>query len=371
VHGKVTKQYRSIRRKQKRKVAREVEEGIRLFETGSLLQGILVLRRTAEGCRWLKAHWAAVRDRLARYGLMTELDLNFLLKLYGKFGVNVTTCTFQVDPEVAELVYLARGTWPTPTAIGPEVLRVPPAPLLQHYQALWPTPQAHRDELLWRIDAAIAELDARIAELEADEEAELEDESLDAMMITDAKEADLCLRYTREADTALEKALKTFWALQERKAATADPEAATAEDVPDSVAEDESPPPEAPSEAPAAETAPDDPSTWPEDLRQMIAGTVEGLVEITQSLAPDEAWDYVQQSVATLPPGPIREAVLAAAQARFPKEPGDVSQSMKQQGGYVASPGYHAAVLAGLREIQRGMAAMAPSELLAEPALQH
>jgi hypothetical protein len=366
VRGKLEKQYRSIRRKQKRKVARQVEEGIRLFEKGCPVQAILVLRRSAEGCRWLLAHWVALRERLARFGLMTEVDLNALLKLLGQFAVSRDTASFSVTSQVAELHYLALGTWPTKAAFGPYTLRETPAALLQQYQALWPTPQAHRDELLRRIDAGIAELDARIAELDTDEAAEREDETLDAMMISDAKEADLCLRYTKEADTALEKALNTFWALQERDAAGGAPtaDAESAEDAAASVAEAESPPPE-------VQAVPAAPSALPEDLAQEVAATGESLVAMTAGLAPEAAWDSVPQSLATLPPDELHEAARVAAQARSQKEPGprlDVSsKSDMQQEGYVASPGNHSAVLAGLREMQRRMAAMGSAESPADP----
>jgi hypothetical protein len=377
LHGTLTQQQRSIRRRHKRKVAREVEDGIRLFETGCPVRALLVLRRTAAGCRWLKSHWVAVRDRLARYGLMTELDLKALLKLSGKFAIVRGCATFTLTPEVCELSYLAAGTWPTPAPFNLVSIRELPAAIVQQYKTLWPTPRAHAEELLRRIDAGMAALDAQIAELDADEEAELEDEALDALTIADAKEADLHLRYAKEADTALTKALDAFWVLKEREApgeaATADTEDVAAADE-SAAAEEESPPPEAPSAAPVGAAVSAALSALPEEFHQEAAETIETLVEITAGLAPQEAWDFAQQSLATLRPGVLREALFAVAQARFRKEPGarvDMSVNDVQKKGYVATSGYHAALLAGLREMERCRPAMRPGESPADPALQH
>jgi hypothetical protein len=328
-----------------------------------------VLRRTAEGCRWLKSHWVAVRDRLARYGIMTEVDLNALLKLLGKFAVANGTASFSITPQVCELAYLAVGTWSTQAPFGLLALRELPAAIRQQYQAQWPTPQAHAEELLRGIEAGMAELDARIAEFEADEEAEQEDQELDALTIADAKEADLHLRYAKEADTALTKALDAFWALKEREApgesATADTAdvAAAAESA---AAEDESPPPE-------AEAVPPTPHGWSARIDREVAESVDALITITEGLAPAEAWGFVQQALATLPSGAVREAAIAVAEARFRNEPGarvDMSVTARDQGSYVVSSGYHSAVLAGLREIQRSMTAMTPAESPADPPLQ-
>jgi hypothetical protein len=332
-----------------------------------------VLRRSAAGCRWLKTHWVALRERLARYGIMTEVDVNSLLHLDGTFACEGDSATFSIAPQVCETVYLAAGTWPTKAPFGQTWLREVPAAVMEQYKAQWPTPQAHRDELLRRIDDGIAELDARIAELEADEEAEVEDEALDAMVLCDPKEADLHLRYAKEADTALTKALNAFWALQEREAAG---EAATA-DAADVAAADESaaaasPPPEGQSGAPTAEAVPDSSPALPESVDQEVAEAVESLVAITAGLAPEEAWDFVQKSLAVLPAGEVREATLAAA--RFRNDPGARivgSQAEANQGSYVPSSGYHPAVLAGLREVARGLGVMAPSGSLADPPVQH
>src|SRR5262249_26456418 len=72
---------------------------------------------------------------------------------------------------------------------------------------------------------------------DAREEAEQEERSAQAMMIADPAEADRWLRYTKDADTLLSRALKEFFALKDREAAEAE-ENACAE-------ADESPPDEA------------------------------------------------------------------------------------------------------------------------------
>src|SRR5262249_26478173 len=155
------------------------------------------------------------------------------------------------------------------------------------------------------------------AALAADDEAELEDETLEALMIADAKEADLHLRYAKEADTALEKALKLFWALQEREAAAVAPTADAEEAAAEPVAADESPPPEAQAETPAEEAVAAALRAVPEEFRPEVSETIETLVELTAELAPEAAWDFAQQSLATLPPGVLREALLAVAEGRF------------------------------------------------------
>jgi hypothetical protein len=372
-HGKLTKQQRAIRRRHKRKVAREVEEGIRLFETGCPVRALLVLRRSAAGCRWLKTHWVALRDRLARYGLMTELDLQALLKLFGKFAIARGCDTYTLTPEVCELAYLAVGTWPTQAPFGLVSARELAPAIVQQYQAQWPTPQAHTEELLRRIDAGMAELEARIAALAADDEAELEDETLEALMIADAKEADLHLRYAKEADTALEKALKLFWALQEREAAAVAPTADAEEAAAEPVAADESPPPEAQAETPAHEAVAAALGAVPEEFHHEVSETIETLVEITAGLAPEAAWDFAQQSLATLPAGVLREALFAVAEGRFRKEPGAAADSCGsdiQQETYVAASGYHEALLEGLREMERCRSAMTPGQSPMDPPLQ-
>jgi hypothetical protein len=370
LHGKLTKQQRALRREHQRQVAREVEDGIRLFEKGCPVQAILTLRHTAAGCRWLRQHWAALRDRLARYGILSEPDFNVLLRLHGEGPGRSAT------PLVCDLVYLAMGTWPgdVPFSLKFALREYPPC-LVQQYQAQWPTRQAHCDELLRRLDAGMAELEARIAELEADEEAELEDAALDAMMIADPKEADLHLRYAKEADRSLSQALREYWVLKERQAALGsegedDEDIAAADEA---APEGESPPPEAASPAPTAEAVPAASTAWPEHIGQEIAAVVESLIELTAGLAPDQAWQFAQQSIATLPAGEVREAAYAAAEARFRNEPGarvGVSEVDMQQDSYVMRSGYRSAVLAGLREVERSMAAMAPSESTADPPLQ-
>jgi hypothetical protein len=203
LHGTLTKQQRSIRRRHKRKVAREVEDGIRLFHKGCPWKAILILRRTAEGCRWLEQHWIDIRDRLKRHGIMSEPELRALLRLHGE-----PLDQMWLTPLICDLVYLAVGTWPTKQPFDMTiVLRSIPPSLVEQHRSRWMTCQAHADELLRYIEAAIAELDARIAELEADEQADLEDVALDAMMIADPQEADLHLRYAKEADTALSRTL--------------------------------------------------------------------------------------------------------------------------------------------------------------------
>jgi hypothetical protein len=372
-HGKLTQQQRALRRRHKRKVAREVEKGIRLFHKGCPIEALLVLRRSAEGCRWLRTHWVTLRDRLARYGIMAEADINALLHLDGTFAAAGQSATYTITPQASETVYLAVGTWPTKAPFGQSWLRELPAAIIEQYKVQWPTPQAHREELLRRIDAGMAELDARIAALEADDEAELEDESLDALTITDTKEADLHLRYAKEADTALDKALKTFWSLQEREATAAAATADAAEDAAEPVAPEESPPPEAPTQAPADEAVAAALGALPEECHQEVRETIETLVELTEGLAPEEAWDFAQQSLGTLRPGVLREALLAVAEARFRKEPGarvDVSVNDGQQKDYVATSGYHAALLAGLREMERCRPAMRPGESPADPPLE-
>jgi hypothetical protein len=143
-------------------------------------------------------------------------------------------------------------------------------------------------------------------------------------------------------------------------------------DEDESGAEAESPPVD--SGVPTAEAVPDSSPALPESIDHEVAEAVESLVAITAGLAPDAAWDFVQQSPATLPAGEVREAALAAAEARFRNDPGarvDGLQTENQQDSYVAKSGYHSAVLAGLREVARGLGAMAPSESLADSPVQH
>jgi hypothetical protein len=128
-----------------------------------------------------------------------------------------------------------------------QAYRQGPAELLQTYRSQWPTPQAHAEELLRRIDGYIAELDALIEELDAREEAEQEDRAAQAMMIEDPAEADRWLRYTKDAATLLSRALGEFFALKDREAALADEEEsaepAAADESPPSAAESDPPPP--------------------------------------------------------------------------------------------------------------------------------
>jgi hypothetical protein len=125
-----------------------------------------------------------------------------------------------------------------------QAYRQGPAELLQTYRSQWPTPQAHAEELLRRIDGSIAELDALIEELDAREEAEQEDRAARAMMIEDPAEADRWLRYTKDAGTLLSRALGEFFALKDREAALADEEeSAAADESPPSAAESDPPPP--------------------------------------------------------------------------------------------------------------------------------
>jgi hypothetical protein len=240
LHGKLTKQQRSIRRRHKRKIARQVEEGMRLFHKGCPWKAVLLLRRTAEGCRWLRKHWIDIRDRLARHGIMSEPELRALLRLHGE-----PLDEMSLTPLICDLVYLAVGTWPTKQPFDMTiVLRSIPPSLVEQYRSRWVTCRAHAEELLRYIEAGIAELDARIVELEAEDEADLEDAALDAMMIADPKEADLHLRYGKDADRALIRALEEFWALKEREAelGSGDEDDDVA-DEDESGLEDESPPP--------------------------------------------------------------------------------------------------------------------------------
>src|SRR5262249_24742363 len=157
------------------------------------------------GCHWLKELWSALRDRLRRYGILSEPDLDALLRLFGEGPGRL------INTQVCEVVYLAMGTWPTPAPFGMISLKQFPAVLLQQYRSQWPTPWAHAEELLRRIDASIAELDARIVELDAEEEAEREGRVAEAMVIEDPHEAELWNRYGRDADTTLFRTLKEFW----------------------------------------------------------------------------------------------------------------------------------------------------------------
>jgi hypothetical protein len=240
LHGKLASQFRAARDPQPPKLRRLLEKAQELFRSGRPLQAVLLLRRSATGCRWLRQLWIDVRNRLKRYGVMSEADLEALLRLMGEtLGRRSTT------PVINDLVYLAGKTWTTQPPLSMQAYERGPAELLQKYRSQWPTPQAHAEELLRRIDGYIAELDALIEELDAREEAEREDRAAQAMMIEDPAEADRWLRYTKDAATLLSRSLKEFFEMKDREAAEADEE----EDA-ESVAADESPPPGAESDPP-------------------------------------------------------------------------------------------------------------------------
>ena len=234
LHGKLASQYRAARDPQPPKLRRLLEKAQQLFQSGRPLQAILLLRRSATGCRWLRQLWIDIRNRLKRSGVMSEADLDALLRLVGE-----TLGRRSATPVINDLVYLAGKTWTTQPPLSMQTYRQGPAELLQTYRSQWPTPQAHAEELLRRIDGSIAELDALIEELDAREEAEQEDRAARAMMIEDPAEADRWLRYTKDAGTLLSRALREFFALKDREAAEADEE----DDEGDGA--DESPPGEA------------------------------------------------------------------------------------------------------------------------------
>jgi hypothetical protein len=234
LQGKLASQYRAARDSQPPKLRRLLEKAQELFQSGRPLQAVLLLRRSATGCRWLRQLWIDIRNRLKRSGVMSEADLNALLRLVGEMLARRSD-----TPVINDLVYLAGKTWTTQPPSGMQAYRQGPAELLQTYRSQRPTPQAHAEELLRRIEGYIAELDALIEQLDAREEAEREERAAQAMMIEDPAEADRWLRYTKDAATLLSRALREFFALKDREAADADEE----DDEGDGA--DESPPGEA------------------------------------------------------------------------------------------------------------------------------
>src|SRR5262249_58347194 len=84
LQGKLASQYRAARDLQPPKLRRLLEKAQELFRSGRPLQAILLLRRSATGCRWLRQLWIDIRNRLKRYGVMSEADLDALLRLVGE-----------------------------------------------------------------------------------------------------------------------------------------------------------------------------------------------------------------------------------------------------------------------------------------------
>jgi hypothetical protein len=334
-HGKLTRQLHAARSRSDPKARRALENAQYLFKKGCPLRAILLLRRTAAGCRWLKELWSAMRDRLRRYGILSEPDLDFLLRLFGEGPGRL------INTQVCEIVYLAMGTWPTPAPFGMISLKQFPAVLLQQYRSQWPTPQAHAEELLRRIDARIAELDTRIVALEVEEEIQREGRAAEAMVIEDLHEAELRNRYAKDADTTLFRTLKEYWALKEQEAALA--------------AEDHEEDQEASDDA--ASVVPDASPPAPVSAETGVAGTEAASEPPTAAPSVPSVSPEALQILKDVPLGLLREAAAQAVRASQPNEPGAPAcnpDTLEVSASYADISGIHSAITAGLGDAASG-----------------
>jgi hypothetical protein len=126
-------------------------------------------------------------------------------------------------------------------------LRGVPSPARPLLLETWSDPKANLEVLLRQLDREIAELQERLATLAGRERRRRPAYAAQALMIDPPQKGGPWQRYSRDADTALYRALKQYWAEKAREAAR---QAEAVDQDEEAGVADASPPPEAESDPP-------------------------------------------------------------------------------------------------------------------------
>jgi hypothetical protein len=227
-------------------------QGKRLFQTDPA-QAVALLSQTSLGCQWLLQRKSELRERLVRHGFLLDCDMREWLALNGETEEEVPTqdrLPIQSPTPLAFTVvfhgYMTQPVADKRCSVRTSCcLRGVPSAARPALIAKWSDPKANLEVLLRQLDREIAELQERLATLQGREQRRRPAYAAQALLIDPPPKGGLWNRYSKDADTALYRALKEYWAEKAREAArqaeASDPDPDEKSGIPEELPPEESP----------------------------------------------------------------------------------------------------------------------------------